>query len=544
MAILTVPPESRAAEAAAVRPSPSLGWAWLQGGLSAARAVAARPEFVVTVFTALHLGASFVNQLVLAYLFGVSIEMDAFLTAGALPLTIVGLVIGELGFVLVPLLSHRRVQEELSEVASRLFSLLAVGGLALGLLGLAGHGWILRLTTSSDIPPATLELALALAPWIWLLVGLNIVCSFFTGLHHFHRRFTCPAVVLAFPYLGMIVGGLGWAPEVGIRSVVYGWLAGTFLKAYILGAGVWRESGLSFRWSFRHRANRELGVSLLPLGVALLPFTVFPVLDAYWASGLPHGSLSTLGYASRIVLALTTLAVQGIAVVLFPAITANGVAGEREQFRQRLSQALQTIVLIILPVAALTAALRVPLLEFLFERGRFDRADTLAVAGVLPWYLLGMLGMAPMNVISRGFFALRDYRTPAGLGLVSLGLYAALCAALTPQLAQVGIAVAYAVTWLLTLFLQAYVLGRAAGKLLDEELLIHVVKVGASALLAAVVAVALSDGLEPRLGLFVGLAVSGLASLLVFAGLSYFVFRVAHLRGLVAAAAKRAGVVG
>lgn len=532
MGILTAPPESGVAGAAPG--AASLRW------LRICQGVAARPESTVTLFTGLNLTVSFFNQVVLAYLFGASAEMDAFLAAGALPLTFVGLVIGEMGFVLVPLLTHHRENgEELSEITSRLFSLLALTGLGLSLLGCLGHAWILRLTTSSAAPPATLALAIRLAPWVWLLVGLNFLSSFFTGLYHFHRRFTLPTVVLTFPYLGMMVGGLAGAPRLGISSVVYGWLAGTFFKTVLLAAGIWKPSALHWRWSFRHPINRELGFSLLPMGIALLPFTALPVVDAYWASGLPHGSLSTLGYASRIAIALTAIVVQGIVVVLFPAMAEDGMSGNHEEFRRKVSQAIQSILLVILPVAALTAALRLPLLEMLLERGQFDRADTLAVARVLPFYLVGMVAMAPMSVVSRGFFALRDYKTPAKLGLLALALYGLLCALLTPRFSYVGIGLAYAVLWLLTFLVQAYLLGRRVGKVLDGEVLRLLAQVGGCSLLAAVAAGRLLEWLRPLLGVFPGVLVAGLTGLLLVWGISYFVLKNAHLRMLVAVAVRR-----
>ena len=49
---------------------------------------------IVTFFTGLNLCASFLNQAVLAYFFGASRSMDAFLISGALPFAVLNLAIG------------------------------------------------------------------------------------------------------------------------------------------------------------------------------------------------------------------------------------------------------------------------------------------------------------------------------------------------------------------------------------------------------------------------------------------------------------------
>jgi len=171
-------------------------------------------------------------------------------------------------------------------------------------------------------------------------------------------------------------------------------------------------------------------------------------------------------------------------------------------------------------------------------RGSFDRADTLAVARVLPFYLVGMVGMAPMNVISRGFFALRDYRTPAVIGVAALGVYAGLCGLLTPLLSYAGIAVAYAVVWPLIFLGQTHVLGRAVEPVFDRALGRLFFEAGASAGLAAVVAWAVAGQLSAELGLLAALLLAGLAGLLVFVVLGVYVFQLQQLRLLLAPAPK------
>ncbi|MBI4461813.1 MAG: hypothetical protein HY653_02805 [Acidobacteria bacterium] len=494
-----------------------------------------RSVLIVTVFTAVNLFVSLLNQVVLAYLFGASGHMDAFLMAGALPLTMLALAIGELGYVLIPLLMQYKNQpEELTDVLQRLFSFIAVAAVVIAGVGLLGHTWLLRWTTAATTPQVTFELAVSLAPLIWLIVGLDFISSFLTGALHFYRRFGLPVVVVALPYLGMMGGGLVGASRLGIKSVVLGWLVGALLRVLVLGWGFRRQGRLQFRWGLRHPSIPALCASLVPLGVSLLPFTLLPVIDVFWASTLPTGSLSYLGYSNRIVIATTAIVVQGVSVVLFPTLSEDQANGRLQEFHTKVSSAIKTILLVIIPIAVVETVLRAPLLGVLFERGNFDRAAKLAVAQVLPWYLLGMIWMAPMNIVSRAFYALRNYATPAKLAVLSLSLYMVLCGILSPYFSYVGIGMAYVIYWAFTFLLQYHVLARRTGAVFQRDLVSFLAKVMTSAALAGLLVAFLTRSVDIWLGQVAGMMFSGLSGLVMFSLLGYFVFRIPHFRTLVA----------
>jgi putative peptidoglycan lipid II flippase len=486
---------------------------------------------IVTFFTGLNLCASFLNQAVLAYFFGASRSMDAFLISGALPFAVLNLAIGDLSYTLIPLLMRHDKTGEERRVSDSAFTALSLLALAVAAVGALGHRLILRLTTAGSMPPQTFELAASIAPMIWVVVGLTVIGSFLTGLHHFRRSFAYPAMTLALPYLGMIAGGLLGASRFGIISVVTGWAVATLLRDIALYC-LLVPPRVRFHWAPYHPAVPRLFESTGMLGISLLPFTVLPVIDTFWASRLPIGSISYLGYCSRIIIAMAGMVVQGLCVVLFTDLSEDIANENIDRFHRKLVAAIHGIVLFIVPLATLALLLRATLVSILLERGHFLPSATLGVIRVLPFYLLGMIFMAPMTIVIRGFYALGDYVTPAKVGLLSLLVYSAASGLLVGQYSYVGIGMAYALFWCLTLAIECYALGSKTGRLLDADFFAFLGKVTLSSLVAGVAVSLLISPLHATLGKYFGSGCAAGVGLSIFIVLAHFVFRVPQFRTL------------
>jgi putative peptidoglycan lipid II flippase len=93
--------------------------------------------------------------------------------------------------------------------------------------------------------------------------------------------------------------------------------------------------------------------------------------------------------------------------------------------------------------------LSLPTIQVLFERGAFGAADARATAHVLAAYALGLPAYVLVKVLVPGFFARKDTRTPVKIAVVCLVANILFILALLWPLAQVGIALATALSaWL------------------------------------------------------------------------------------------------
>ena len=169
---------------------------------------------------------------------------------------------------------------------------------------------------------------------------------------------------------------------------------------------------------------RELGRSMIPFLVLGAGIHATPIIERFYASRLPDGELSYLGYASKISSIMMALLGTGIATAIFPAMTRTHEASEGTGLVQALEYGFRLTVAVGLPVLAILSGLAVPIITVLFEGGAFQRVATLGVSRVIPIVLVGDLVFPMMtNLVERAYYAARDSHTVPIVATARSGLY-------------------------------------------------------------------------------------------------------------------------
>ncbi|MFJ7205000.1 murein biosynthesis integral membrane protein MurJ [Streptomyces sp. NPDC098789] len=163
---------------------------------------------------------------------------------------------------------------------------------------------------------------------------------------------------------------------------------------------------------------------------------------------------------------------QGIITVslvtaLMPRMSAAAADGDLGRVRRDVSYALRTSAALVVPAAVLFAALAPWVMGSVFQYGRTGAADIEVMAGMLIAFAPGLIAFSGQYVLSRGFYALSDTRTPFFLNLVIAVLNGSLAAAayflLPPRWAVTGMAGAYTVALFAGAGVTAYALARRLG---------------------------------------------------------------------------------
>ncbi|XHL93356.1 lipid II flippase MurJ [Streptomyces niveus] len=443
---------------------------------------------LTAVLTAAGALLGLVRDQTIAHLYGAGPDTDAFLVAWTVPEVASTLLIEDaMALILVPAfslaLARRATDRPLLDrdpvhalLRTTLPGLLLVLSAGAVLLMLAAP-WVVAV-----LAPGLPDTQLAVD-----CTRLTATCAFSFGIAGYcsaalraHGSFVPPAMIYVAYNIGIIVTMLVLSDRLGVRAAAAGVAVGGVLMVLVQAPVVWRrlrERRATAEQTREHAPKQprepaderpadqlpadERPADQLPAGerpadeqpsderqsgeqpgggarplVALgllAPVIVFALtrqsqvlIERFLAAPLPAGAISHLNYAQKVAQMPMVLSLM-LCTVTFPVVARAMAAGETDRARRRVERDLALAGVIVLVGAATVVACAPQIIEILFQRGAFDRADTAATATVMRVYALGLLGHTLVGALVRCYFsAARPLWFPAlamflGLALTTAG---------------------------------------------------------------------------------------------------------------------------
>ncbi|MEL6341798.1 MAG: lipid II flippase MurJ [Myxococcota bacterium] len=408
-------------------------------------------------------GAAFLVQMALAWWYGVGWVMDAWGFAYVIPTLTLVLAGTSLGTAALPALA--RVRVEAPERLPRFIGGLMVwSGLAVVLVG--GVVCLFAPTylawgTRFDDQTATLA-----AMFLWELLPLSVLLMAGSVLRvscEVHGQFvgvTVSPILRTIVALSVISGLM---PAIGPHALPIGIVSGEVVQV------MW-WLGLLMRAGVRPKPTvqidpevRRVGRDLAPvLGGEMLVAMNIPI-DLFFASTLEGaGNVSTLWYADNARVIPQTLLQNTLAMVAFASWANLRAAGHADEARRAVEQSLQWTMAMAAPVLAGMFIGRFVLISILFEHNEFLPEHTVQTAGVLAFYLPGILPNLLGILAVRAHIIERNLQLVFWLGVTSMVCNALLNLLLIGPLGLQGLALATTLNMLIVptvyiLTLQRYV---------------------------------------------------------------------------------------
>jgi putative peptidoglycan lipid II flippase len=366
------------------------------------------------------------REMVIAHQFGTSAEMDAYLAAFRVPDFLFYVVAGgALGSAFIPTLAGYLTRADL-DGAWRLASAM-INWVTLVLSLLAGVAavfapWLVQ-TFYSNFSTAQQLLTAELMRWMLVSTVIFGISGVIMGVLNANQHFLLPALAPVIYNLALIIGAWLLGPVWGVRGLVIGVVLGAAGHLLVQIPGL-IQAQMRYRPILApqdpslHEVGRLMGPRVLGLAAVQLNFVVTTIL----ASSLPVGSLTALNYGWIIMLLPQGVLAQSVATALFPTLAALVARGEQAQMRHIFITTLRNLLFLTLPASAGLIVLREPLVSLLLERGNFGADSTAATAWALGFFALGLVGHAVVEIVARAFYALKNTRTPVGIGILAMGL--------------------------------------------------------------------------------------------------------------------------
>lgn len=429
--------------------------------------------------------------------FGTGSELGAYWVAFRLPDLVFQLLAGAtLGSAFIPTFARyftRHSEEDAWRLASSVLNLVCVATIVLAVTGV-----ILAPVLVPIMAPGLGEdvgrqaelrsLAVDLTRFMMLAPIFFAVSGMLTGILNARRHFLYPALAPMIYNLSIIIAAL---VSDDVRVLAWGVVVGSLLHLLIQIPAL-REVGMRYsivaQW--RDPGVRQVARLMAPRVLGLAAFQFNFLVSIFFASMISDEAISAVNYAWLVVMMPLGLFGMAISTAIFPLLAEQADVGGESEVRWTVSNALRMILFLTLPASAGLMLLAEPLVTFLFQRGAFTAASTDVTVSALLFYSVGLFALAGIEILSRGFYALSDTRTPVMFAVLSmiLNLLFALILVVGMDFGVRGLALAMSLASMVEFFLLLRVLSRRLGGLEGGHIVYSITRsLGATVLMAEVV---------------------------------------------------------
>lgn len=392
-----------------------------------------RSTFIVSAMTMLSRILGLVRDMVLLNVFGAGGVMDAFLVAFKIPNFLRRLFAeGAFSQAFVPVLSeykttktHAEVQILISRVSGSLMLILGLlttfsvvaAPLVIYVFAPGFHGQEAKFNLAVDLLRLTF-------PYLFLISMTAFAGSVLNSYGSFATASFAPVLL----NVTMIAAAWWLAPVMQevfhsqpVMALGWGVMIAGFVQLAILIPEMWKKKLLiPPKVDFKHEGVVRILKLMLPalFGVSVVQINL--LLDTILASFMIEGSVSWLYTAERLTELPLGLIGIAIATVILPSLSAIHAEKDHAKFKTMLDWATQVIVLVGVPASLAMIILAEPMVQALFQHGRFTYEDV----GMTVWALRGLSGgilaFMLIKIFAPGFYARQDTKTPVKIGLIAV----------------------------------------------------------------------------------------------------------------------------
>lgn len=354
------------------------------------------------------------REQVFAAVYGAGMYADAYVTAMKIPTILFTAIGSAISTTLIPLYSKinenegkNKANEFLNNLIN-LVSLLSIFMVILGIIFTEPLVKIFAIGFEGEKLVVTIKFVRVIL-WATIFIGINNILKSYLQLHD---NFKVPEL-MGIPYNFIIIGAI----IISAKTSPYVMIVGSLLA---LMSQVLFQLPSAYKKGFKYKLKvdikddnvRELIILVLPVLIGVGVEQLNALIDGTLASTFGDGVVSAFNYANRLYGFVSAIFVASILAVVYPLMSKALASNNNDVFKTSLKRTINSIILFLIPVTIGTVVLAYPIVQVLFERGKFTPSDTIITGNILIVYIIGILAWSLRNAMSRAFYSLHDTKTP------------------------------------------------------------------------------------------------------------------------------------
>ena len=256
--------------------------------------------------------------------------------------------------------------------------------------------------------------------------------------------------------LGIIAGIVYFGQKFGVVGVTWGVIIGAALQL-IVQLPALLQVGYKHVWTlgFRRPDVRKAFRLLIPRVLALSMNQITLLVNTFIASFLMTGSI-TIYYLSDNLQALPLgIIAISFAITSFATLSELAIEPDKSLFAKEIGRVMQQVLFLIIPATLGMLVLRKEIIDVILVSGKFSQSDALITQNVFAIMLTSLFAQSLIPILSRGFYAHHDTRTPLNAGLIAaiISIGGSLVLAFVYHFGVIGITIAYSAGGILSFIL-------------------------------------------------------------------------------------------
>jgi putative peptidoglycan lipid II flippase len=298
------------------------------------------------------------------------------------------------------------------------------------------------------LPGSSPELLTAAAQqmqWMAPIMVLGPWAGVLYGILNLHKRFFWPSFSPAALSMVMVIA-LALFPD-----DTTGWvLAGATVAGTVMQLAVQLPDCIKLGYFSSAPMDATAPASVKP-ALAATGKMIFPALmgtmvgqlnvyvDMFFTSSLPVGGWSAVILANRLLQLPVGVMQSALLVPVYPMFAQFVATNNLDGIRQTYRKGITSLWLLCMPILVAVVCFGLPLIQLLFQHGRFDAQASVLVYQSLMGLSFSMVFYFARDTTSRVYFAFQDTRTPLYVGIASIVINALMDALLVGPLGVAGI---------------------------------------------------------------------------------------------------------
>lgn len=452
----------------------------------------------VSAGTAISRIFGYIRDMLVAYMFGAGMFADAFYAAFRIP-NLIRRMLGEGSFsaAFVPVFSeylHTKTKSETQKLINVVFTALFFVLLIITILGVFFSPLLVKMIAygfTSD--PEKLQLTIELTRLMFPFLIFICLAAMLSALLNTLNSFFIPAITPANLSFSEIIYILAVAPLLspgnqikGLAiSVIFGGLGHFIMQYPALKNLGWH---LKFDFNFNHPGIKKIIFLMIPSIIGISVDQINTFVDTICASFLGDGSITALYYSNRLM--QLPLAIFGLAMatVSLPMMSKSVATKNIDELKDTLNFSVRVSIIALLPATVGLMAIGLPIIQVLFERGKFDTFASLLTNKALFYYVLGLPAFAITKIFANTFFSFQDTKTPVKIAFIVMFFHIVLCVILMKPLGVGGLALATSLSAYLNVIMLFYKLIQKIGKIGIKKIIISSLKAFTASVIMGVIA--------------------------------------------------------